>query len=112
MSFIDEMANLRNAIDETREKTAVAVEQTRKDAKRIRHGAQELVREFAARQKANAKKLREELKNATQKLETEVKEIRGNNISEQKRLRKEFTQAKAAFWGKGSKAPSKKGGQS
>lgn len=100
MSFIDQMSNLRATLEDTKKKTAVAVKQTKKDTHRLRHEAQGLVKDFAARQKANARMLREELKGATNELKSKVKKIRGDNVRGQRELRREFAQARDVFWGK------------
>ena len=98
MSFIDQMSNLRDSLEETKEKTATAVRQIKNDSHQLRHQAQNLVRQFALNKKAQVKILREDLKKATSKLKSQVKTIRKDNIDEQKERRKEFAQARAAFW--------------
>lgn len=103
MSFIDQMSNLRNSLEETKEKTATAVRQIKNDSHQLGCQAQNLVRQFALSQKAQAKILREDLKKATSKLKSQVKTIRKDNIDEQKERQREFAQAQVAFWGKNKK---------
>jgi hypothetical protein len=98
MSFIDEMRNLRSAIDDTKEKTKTAVKLVKKDTNEILGEAQKIVAGYAQTQKANAKQLRRDLRQATQNLVRDVKAARSANIRDQRERRREFAQARAAFW--------------
>lgn len=100
MSFIDEMRNLRSAIEDTKEKTKSTVKEIKRNTRGLRVEAQKLVDGFRTAQKANAKQLHQNLKHTTQNLTRDVKEIRGTNIREQREKRREFAQAQAVFWGK------------
>lgn len=100
MSFVDQMSNLRTLLEETKRNTKQAVGNVKKDAHQLQKEAQKLVRQFASEQKVRGQSLRQELKGTTQRLEGEVKQIRGNNIRQQREKRREFAQAKAVFWGK------------
>lgn len=100
MSFIDEMRSLRSSIEDTKEKTAGAVKEIKRDTRELRYEARKLVDGFAEKQKASAQLLRKDLERATQNLVGDVKEMRRTNIREQRERRREFVQAQAAFWGK------------
>ena len=99
MSFTDEMRHLRSSINDTKDKTETAVKRVKKDTNQIIRQAQKLVAGYAQTQKTNAKQLRQDLRQATQNLARDVKEIRGANIREQRQRRTEFAQARAVFWG-------------
>lgn len=100
MSFIDEMRNLRDSIEETKRKTANAVKSVKQETKQLRRGAQKLVRSFSEQQKARGQNLHQDLKRAAKRLESEVEEIRRTNKSQQDQRRREFAQARGAFWGR------------
>lgn len=100
MSFVDEMRNLRTALDQTNQKTKAAVKKTKKDADNLCRDTQAMMRGVRETQKANAKKLRGELKSATIQLEKDVREMREDNLGKQRQLRQELAQGSRIFWGK------------
>lgn len=100
MSFTHQMGSLRNTLNDTKERTNQAVKGVKRDAKEIVHGAQEMVAEYARTQKANAKKLREDLRSSTQNLVRDVKEIRKHNMRSQTELQRDLDSARNIFWGK------------
>lgn len=100
MSFIDQMASLRTSLNDTKQRTNQSVRKVKRDTDGIIRGAKELVADIAQTQKANAKQLRGDLERATQDLGREVKEMRGDNIRSQDKLRRDFASARNVFWGK------------
>ena len=107
MSFTDQMGSLRNTLNDTKKRTNQAVKNVKRDADKIVRGAQAIVAEYAQTQKANAKKLREDLRFSTQNLVRDVKEIRGDNIRSQTELKRDLASAQNVFWGKQKKQEKK-----
>lgn len=100
MSYVNQMANLRADLEETKKKTTVSVGETKRAAHKIQDNARKTVREFATQHKTNAKVLRNDLAESVLNLEEDVNKMRNTNKREQRELRSELKQGAAAFWGR------------